>query len=129
MYFASTSETVNTTIGVSSVTEDTVFRVGSVSKLFTVTLLLIEEGLWAFSEPIAKYVPELREAAEKLQWDPRNRRDTIDYVDWGAITIGELASHMAGIPRDCVYFHLVLFRASSLHVFLTLIPFLFSAVQ
>ncbi|EPS28756.1 hypothetical protein PDE_03702 [Penicillium oxalicum 114-2] len=100
MYFASTSETINTTIGVSSVTEDTVFRVGSVSKLFTVTLLLIEEGLWAFSEPIAKYVPELREAAEKLQWDPRNRRDTIDYVDWGAITIGELASHMAGIPRD-----------------------------
>ncbi|KAF7717343.1 Beta-lactamase domain-containing protein [Penicillium ucsense] len=99
-YFAATSEHINTTLGVSSVDENTVFRVGSVSKIFTVTLLLMEEGLWAFSEPIAKYVPELREAAERLRWDPRRRRDAVDYVNWGSITIGELASHLAGIPRD-----------------------------
>lgn len=101
MNFAYTANNINTTLGVSTVDQDTVFRVGSVSKLWTIVLFLVEEGLWPFQEPIVRFIPELHEAASKLQWDPRKRRDAIDYVRWGEISMGELASHLAGIARDC----------------------------
>ncbi|KAJ5368394.1 uncharacterized protein N7496_008154 [Penicillium cataractarum] len=98
--FAYTADNINTTLGVSTVDQDTVFRVGSVSKLWTMVLLLIEEGLWPFQESVARFVPELHEAASKLQWDPRRRRDGINHLDWGEVSIRELASHMAGVARD-----------------------------
>lgn len=101
--FAYTADNINTTLGVSTVDQDTVFRVGSVSKLWTMVLFLAEEGLWPFQEPVAQFIPELREAASKLQWDPRKRRDGINHLDWGEVSIGELASHMAGVARDCKY--------------------------
>ncbi|CEJ59343.1 hypothetical protein PMG11_07971 [Penicillium brasilianum] len=98
--FAYTADNINITLGVSTVDQDTVFRVGSVSKLWTMVLLLVEEGLWPFQEPVARFVPELREAASKLRWDPRKRRDGINHLDWGEVSIGELASHLAGVARD-----------------------------
>lgn len=104
LYFAYTADNINTTVGVSTVDQDTVFRIGSVSKLWTMVLFLVEEGLWPFQEPVARFVPELREAASELRWNPRKRRNGIDYVHWGEISIGELASHLAGIARDCMYF-------------------------
>ena len=104
--FAYTADNINTTLGVSTVNQDTVFRIGSVSKLWTMVLLLAEEGLWPFQEPVARFIPELREAASELLWDPRKRRNGIDYVHWGEISIGELASHLAGIARDCMHFPL-----------------------
>jgi CubicO group peptidase (beta-lactamase class C family) len=106
--FAYTADNINTTLGVSTVNQDTVFRIGSVSKLWTMVLFLVEEGLWPFQEPVARFVPELREAASELRWDPRKRRNGIDYVYWGEISIGELASHLAGIARDCMHFPLFL---------------------
>lgn len=104
--FGYTADNINTTLGVSTVDQDTVFRIGSVTKLWTMVLFLVEEGLWPFQEPVARFVPELREAASELQWAPRKRRDGIDYVHWGDISIGELASHLAGIARDCTNFPL-----------------------
>lgn len=102
--FAYTADNINTTLGVSAVNQDTVFRIGSVSKLWTMVLFLVKEGLWPFQEPVARFVPELREAASELRWDPRKRRNGIEYVHWGEISIGELASHLAGIARDCMHF-------------------------
>lgn len=102
--FAYTADNINTTLGVSTVNQDTIFRIGSVSKLWTMVLFLVEEGLWPFQEPVARFVPELKDAASKLRWNPRKRRNGIDYVHWGEISIGELASHLAGIARDCMDF-------------------------
>jgi CubicO group peptidase (beta-lactamase class C family) len=107
--FAYTADNINTTLGVSKVDQDTVFRVGSVSKLWTMVLFLIEEGLWPFQEPVARFIPELARAERELRWDPRKRRDGIDYVHWGHVSMGELASHLAGIARDCGFFLSVLF--------------------
>ena len=104
--FAYTANNINTTLGVGKVDQDTVFRVGSVSKLWTMVLFLVEEGLWPFQEPVIRFIPELREAASKLQWNPRKSRDAIDYVHWGEVSVGELASHLAGIARDCTCFPL-----------------------
>jgi hypothetical protein len=83
----------NGSIGTKTVDGDTVFRVGSISKLFTVFALLIEKGDVNFNDPVTKYVPELRDA-------PRNT-GAINAVQWDDVTIGNLASQMSGIGRDC----------------------------
>jgi hypothetical protein len=82
--------------GVKNVTSDTIYRIGSLTKLFTVYTFLIKTGDVKFNEPITKYVPELLEAAEALNAS----RNPVDYVAWEDITIGELASQMADIGRD-----------------------------
>jgi CubicO group peptidase (beta-lactamase class C family) len=76
-------------------------------------LFLVEEGLWPFQEPVARFIPELGHAASELQWNPRKWRDGIDYVQWGEVSMGELASHLAGIARDCgqlLYFFRIINR-------------------
>lgn len=84
--------------GVSIVDSDTVYRIGSVSKLWTVYLYLIEAGDISFNDPITKFVPELAAYAAKTKAELRE--DAIGIVDWEDITVGSLASHLAGVPRD-----------------------------
>jgi CubicO group peptidase (beta-lactamase class C family) len=73
---------------------DTIFRIGSMTKMFTVYALLIECGFTCFEEPITKYVPELR----NLKYD-----NEIDNVNWEEIMIGALAAQISGIGRDCMF--------------------------
>jgi hypothetical protein len=82
--------------GVKSVDSNTVFRIGSLTKLFTVYTFLIEAGDAKFNDPVTKYVPELLEAAEAAN----STEDSLDYLAWDEITLGELASQMADIGRD-----------------------------
>jgi hypothetical protein len=82
--------------GAKSVDSNTVFRIGSLTKLFTVYSFLIEAGDAKFSEPITKYLPELSKAAEVLN----ATEDPLDYVSWDEVMLGELASQMADIGRD-----------------------------
>jgi CubicO group peptidase (beta-lactamase class C family) len=67
--------------------------VGSVSKLWAMTLFLAEAGIDTFSDPVAKYIPEIQSAVSG---------DAIDSVQWANVTIGDLASHLAGVGRDCM---------------------------
>ncbi|KAJ5832048.1 hypothetical protein N7474_000359 [Penicillium riverlandense] len=80
--------------GVQTVGADTVFRVGSVSKLFTVYSLLVRGGFDVFDDPVTKYVPELREAGLNSNFDP------LEDVSWEEVTVGALASQLSGILRD-----------------------------
>lgn len=82
------------TAGVDEVDSDTVYRVGSVSKLWTVYLYLLAAGDESWNDPITRFIPELQEIAQAQELDP-----TSD-VDWESITVGALASHLAGIGRD-----------------------------
>jgi hypothetical protein len=84
--------TLNTT-GVKTVDADTVFRLGSLTKIYTVYLFLINAGDKIWNEPITKYVPELQALA--------GRSDPVEYIAWDKVTIGGLATQMTGIPRDC----------------------------
>jgi CubicO group peptidase (beta-lactamase class C family) len=59
-------------------------------------LYMTFNGTRHFEEAVSKYVPELRSPYNRSQ-----QIDQIDYVNWDEVTIGELASHQAGIPRDC----------------------------
>lgn len=101
-YYSYTSQaTRNAKKGVRNVDEDTVFRIGSCSKLWTVLLVLIEMGDKSFNEPVANYVPELKVAAARSKHHDGDRRDNINFAHWDEVTIGELAGQLAGITRDC----------------------------
>ncbi len=67
-------------------TAETVYRVGSVSKLFTDIgiMQLVEKGKLDLDAPVERYVPEFH---------PRNPFGT-------PITIRELTSHLAGLTRE-----------------------------
>lgn len=62
---------------------DSVYRIGSTTKLLTVYLLLLEAGDKILQDPITHYLPELK---GKDSWDQ--------------ITAGALASHLGGISAD-----------------------------
>ncbi|KAM0077565.1 hypothetical protein ACKRZS_009901 [Fusarium odoratissimum] len=83
--------------GVQAANDTTVYRIGSISKLLTAYVYLLEVGDVSFNQPVTRYVPELADISARL----RNKSaSALQYVDWDATTIGALASHMAGIPRD-----------------------------
>ncbi|KGO73644.1 Beta-lactamase-like protein [Penicillium italicum] len=67
-------------VGVQEVDENTMFRIGSISKLWTMFLFMTFEGT--------------RSA---------QRKDSINYLKWSDVTIGELASHQAGLARDYAF--------------------------
>lgn len=101
-HFSHTAPSIrNATKGVREVDQDTVFRIGSCSKVWTMLLLLIEMGDAVLRDPVVKYIPELRYASEELRHNAAARANGVNTVDWDEVTIGELASHLAGITRDC----------------------------
>ncbi len=65
---------------------DTVYRVGSISKLFTdvAIMQLVERGELDLESPVSRFVPEFQ---------PQNPFG-------GAITLGQLLSHRAGLVRE-----------------------------
>ncbi len=75
-------------------TADTVYRVGSVSKLFTdiAVMQLVERGELKLNEPVSQYLPEFttRRNEEGSQVDSRSQ----------SITLAQLMSHRAGLVRE-----------------------------
>jgi D-alanyl-D-alanine-carboxypeptidase/D-alanyl-D-alanine-endopeptidase len=63
----------------------TIFEIGSVTKVFTATLLagMVEEGLLALDDPVQRYLPP------GVELPVRGR----------PITLADLATHTAGLPR------------------------------
>ena len=76
----------------SSIGPDTVFSIASISKLITVYATLTEIGDKYWDEPITKYVPELAN---------RKVKNPVYDINWDEVTLGALASHLAGIPQHC----------------------------
>ncbi|KAJ5847969.1 hypothetical protein N7455_011926 [Penicillium solitum] len=85
-------------VGVQEVDENTVFRIGSISKLWTMFLFMTLGGTRYFHEPVSKYVPELQ-----TRYSTAQTKDKINYLQWRDVTIGELASHQAGLTRDYAF--------------------------
>jgi hypothetical protein len=95
--FHSTSSSLNSSAGSTTiVTGDSIFRIGSISKLFTVYALLLNDGLAHWDSPITDFVPELREDVNS-----HGNGSDVDHVKWEEVTLGSLASFMSGIGRDC----------------------------
>jgi CubicO group peptidase (beta-lactamase class C family) len=93
-YYTSPTLKNQSSPGVTKVDGDTVFRLGSVTKIFTILTWLSEAGDSYFLDPITKHVPELAALAAN------SSGNSITSVSWDDITIGELASQMSGISND-----------------------------
>lgn len=103
--FHHTSGSLNISAGsTSKITSDTVYRIGSVSKLFTVYALLLNNGSHHWNRPVTDYIPELKHAA---QHPPHN--STVYWVQWDQVTVGALASQLSGLGRDCLFVPLFYF--------------------
>lgn len=68
-------------------TTDSIFQIGSITKVWTATLVmqLVDDGLVDLDEPIRRYLPELRLGDESAA---------------GTITVRQLLSHQAGFEGD-----------------------------
>ena len=86
------------TEGVKKVNGDTVYRIGSVSKIFAVLAFLAEVGDRDWNTPITEFIPELAQFSRQASTQPL---DDTRRTDWDEITIGALASQVSGIGRDC----------------------------
>ncbi|KAI1458684.1 beta-lactamase/transpeptidase-like protein [Annulohypoxylon moriforme] len=82
--------------GVAEVDGDTVYRLGSVTKIITMLTFLAEAGDSLWNEPIANYIPEIA----ALVVDGADNAHSISTTDWQSITLGALASQMSGLERD-----------------------------
>lgn len=69
-------------------TDETIFRIGSVSKLYTAYAIIATAGLGIFSEPVTRYIPELK---------GNSRDQPHDFIIWEDITVGALFNHQAGV--------------------------------
>ncbi|KAJ3568681.1 hypothetical protein NPX13_g6339 [Xylaria arbuscula] len=87
--------TMNTT-GVRKIDGNTVYRIGSLSKIFTILTFLAEVGDSSWNEPIAKFIPEIAAMAANAS----DNSHSLTSPDWGSITIGALASQISGLMRD-----------------------------
>lgn len=73
------------------VTDETYFRIASITKVFTVLAVLVRQkaGKWSIKDSIAQHVPELTVG------------NNGGGIKWEAITLESLASQLSGIPREC----------------------------
>jgi CubicO group peptidase (beta-lactamase class C family) len=71
-------------------TPDTMFQIGSITKMYTATLVmqLVDRGLLALDDPIDRHLPELRLAGD---------------ADISSITVEMLLTHTSGIEGDCFF--------------------------
>jgi CubicO group peptidase (beta-lactamase class C family) len=81
-----------------SLDRNTIFRTGSLGKVLTVYTLLAATGMRYINDPVTKWVPELAAAESGSE---------VSTVRWQEMTIGALASHMAGLTKDGLSFQLV----------------------
>ncbi|KAH8646036.1 beta-lactamase/transpeptidase-like protein [Tricladium varicosporioides] len=86
----------NSSFGVKKVDRNSVYRIGSVTKLLTVYSFLISDGDAHFNDPVTKYVPELLAATS----DAAGKKDSVHRIAWNDVTIGALASYMAGVGEE-----------------------------
>ena len=98
-YHFTAPSVANSTAGVHKADMDSVYRVGSISKLFTVYSLLVQAGDGYWQDPVTKWVPELAAIAAE---DPKEGIEDISRIRWEDVTLGDLANQLAGLPRDCM---------------------------
>ncbi|KFY61291.1 hypothetical protein V497_03038 [Pseudogymnoascus sp. VKM F-4516 (FW-969)] len=97
MQFHYTSpEVANAPNGTHKVDGDTIYRMASVTKAFTVLAGLLEVNSTDWERPITDFVPTLAKYAQKAPGED----DPIHITQWDKVTLSALAAQIGGIPRD-----------------------------
>ncbi|KAJ7225275.1 beta-lactamase/transpeptidase-like protein [Mycena pura] len=84
-----------------TVTRDSIYRIASITKMFTVleTLILRERGFLNWDDPVTKFIPNF--TSPSYGWsDYLNGSEIASGSDNAPITLRQLASHLSGIGRD-----------------------------
>ncbi|KAF5592315.1 beta-lactamase 2 [Fusarium subglutinans] len=91
-----TPSIINTKIGVKKINASTVYRLGSITKVFTVlgALRLAEDGMLSMNDPVTRWIPGLAHR------DSPHSDDELDVTHWGDIAIGDAAAHLSGLGGD-----------------------------
>lgn len=92
--YTGSSPALKTRLSGGKLDTDTLYRLGSVTKMLTVYTVLAKLGTRYWSEPVINFIPELAS---------QSKRDSINNFNWSAVTLGSLAGQMSGIPRDCEF--------------------------
>jgi CubicO group peptidase (beta-lactamase class C family) len=71
---------------------NTLYRIGSITKLLTVYALLAKIRRDHWDEPVTNFIPELVTASSN---------NAVHDVKWHEVTLGALAGQLSGISRDC----------------------------
>lgn len=74
----------NATLSAGKVDDESIYRIGSVSKLFTAYAILAKAGIQVLDCPVTDYVPELLGGSEPYT------------IPWKKITVGALMSQQGG---------------------------------
>jgi len=74
----------NATLPAGKVDDESIYRIGSVTKLYTAYAILAAAGIKVLDRPVTDYVPELRGSSK------------LNTIDWEEVTIGALMSQQGG---------------------------------
>ncbi|KAJ9415642.1 beta-lactamase/transpeptidase-like protein [Fusarium oxysporum] len=82
--------------GVKKINSSTVYRLGSISKVFAVlaALRLAEDGVLSMNDPVTRWIPELAHRGGS------HSGDELDVTRWTDITVGDAAAHLSGLGGD-----------------------------
>lgn len=97
-YHYTSPQVVNSTEGVTKVDENSIYRIGSITKLFSTYAFLVEAGDGYWEQPITKYIPEIAAASKG---DPKEGDRDVERFRWQDITMAQLAGQTSGLGRDC----------------------------
>lgn len=87
--------------GTTNVTADTVYRIGSITKVLTALAVLLHQDKIRLNDPITNYVPELAKIAREQREASADEVNVLKEVAWDEITVQSLLSHLSGIGRTC----------------------------
>ncbi|ERF76331.1 hypothetical protein EPUS_04189 [Endocarpon pusillum Z07020] len=87
------AEVANAPNGTNQVDGDTIYRIASVSKLFTVYAGLLGLDSTDWDRPLTEFFPQLMETSN-------NNNNIVGHVQWDLVTPRALAAQIAGVPRD-----------------------------
>lgn len=89
-------EIANSPNGTKSVDGDSIYRIASITKVFTVLAGLLELSVTDWERPLTELIPSLAKFAPESSGDD----DPVNTVEWDKITPSALAAQIAGVPRD-----------------------------
>ncbi|KAL8641209.1 MAG: hypothetical protein Q9226_008662 [Calogaya cf. arnoldii] len=90
------AEVANSTIGTTEVNGDSIYRVASITKLFTAYAGELNLDARDWDRPITDFVPSL---ADYAQQNP-GQVDPVNIIQWEHVTLAALCSHLAGTPQN-----------------------------
>lgn len=94
LQFHYTSPEIAASTGTKKVDGDSIYKVASITKVFTVLAGLLNLKPTDWDRSVADIFPTLGDYAKK------NANDPISTIQWNEVTLNNLASHQAGLPAS-----------------------------